>query len=72
MAADYTDIVARYKSKLENQLGPSEKEGARTEEYLQFRAESMPTHAGWYEKACKLSGSVFKPGMADAKKEDLR
>lgn len=72
MADDYKDIVARYKARLEGQLGPSEKDESSTKEYKEFRAESMPTHAGYYEKACKMCGSVFKPGMAPDKKEALQ
>lgn len=70
---EFTDIVARYKAKLEQQLGTEvvAHQEVTTQDYMEFRKENLPTHAGWYEKAAKLSGKAFKPDIKPEKRELL-
>jgi len=69
----YDNLVARYKSKLENELGVKlESENTiTTKDYDQFREEMMPLRHSFYERLCKLAGKVFKPDMKPEKRDAL-
>ena len=63
-------ILGKYKSQLGEKLTPvteelgtgggEEVKVVRTRAYQQFRAEYMPKHMNWYEKACNYSEKLFK------------
>jgi hypothetical protein len=71
---EFTDIIAKYKAKLEQQLGAKVEahQEITTKDYQQFKAEMLPTHAGWYEKGCKISGKFFKPNIEPTKRSVLQ
>ena len=68
---EFTDLLARYKAKLEDQLGVKVEphEEVTTKDYQEFKKESLPLEASLYEKACKLSGKIFKQSMSKEKRD---
>ncbi len=63
------ELAAKYKKKLEKELGVPIDETAkeskthkrvRTREYQQFKNEALPKSFSWYEKACNLSEKILK------------
>ncbi len=67
----FEDLVARYKAKLESELGTEMERQVVTKDYTEFRSESLPARHSWYEKACLQAGKVFKPGLKEEKKAAL-
>ncbi len=57
-----TDLVQRYKQKLQNQLELSSAVPmpVMSREYQAFKQEAMPGHMSLYEKACVLAGKILK------------
>ncbi|PIN86584.1 hypothetical protein COV19_03635 [Candidatus Woesearchaeota archaeon CG10_big_fil_rev_8_21_14_0_10_44_13] len=62
---EVSDIMLKYKQKLDKEFKVSLSEGSdikqvTTKEYLEFKEEYMPGHMSFYEKACNFSEKVLK------------
>ena len=56
---DVDDILKKYGSKIEGQMGGASPKGDYSNAYLKFKEELSPELSG-YEKACKKFGSFAK------------
>lgn len=65
-----TDLVQKYKQKLQQQLELStiEAQPVVSREYQAFKQEAMPGHMSWYERGCAFAGKALRvrvdPGRA--------
>ena len=69
------DLVARYKEKLQSELGLSKlgpSERTFTREYKTFKSEAMPRHLTIYEKACNFCGKLLKIKVKQEKAAQLQ
>lgn len=60
--AKLRSLIDLYKRNLERELGVKVEKSSQinSREYQQFKEEFMPTHLGWYEKACNISEKVLR------------
>src|SRR3989344_6305386 len=62
--AEIADIMAKYREKLEGELGTPKEENSEesiaSSEYQSFKAESLPNLLNIYEKLCALSEKLLK------------
>jgi len=58
---EFKDLISKYKSKIESELGAKlEEKVSSTKDYKDFRAEILPPHLSFYEKACNISEKIMK------------
>src|SRR3989344_1252900 len=62
--AEIADIMAKYREKLEGELGTPKEENSEesiaSSEYQSFKAEYLPKHLNIYEKLCAFSEKLLK------------
>src|SRR3989338_8460878 len=54
-----TDLIEKYKAKLEQQLGSNASGESESREYKEFRKELIKGKLGTYEKACNFAGKIL-------------
>lgn len=74
-----SDLIERYKQKIEKELGPTvreelgrPKEKIITREYLEFKEEYLPGHLTLYEDLCNLSEKFIKIVPEEKKAEEMQ
>jgi len=69
---DMSDLIEKYKQKIESQLGPTKKEEVPTREYQQFKKEYMQGHLTLYERLCNFSEKLVKITPDKKKAQELQ
>ena len=73
----YSELVAEYERRLRQQLrlpGPpaAELKPVTTREYQEFKAEYLPKHISWYERAANLAERILRLRPGKAREAELQ